>query len=187
MPKRSEEKLTEAFVKKAVPDPDGKDLTFFFRDVPGLGLRVKPSGVKTYFLQYRDKYNKRQRKIVIGRAWSKKQLDGLNPTRAIDVALKLRVAVKDGADPAAERDGNRNAKTVSQLCDEHMKATANVLKASTLALDKIRIETHVKPLLGSRAVASLTRDDLEKFLADVSRVKMLAPARNAVARPLRHG
>src|ERR1700733_2049412 len=61
MPKRAERKLNEAFVKSVQPDPDGKDLTFFFRDIPCLGLRVKPSGVKTYFLQYRDREG-RQRK-----------------------------------------------------------------------------------------------------------------------------
>ena len=34
-------------------------------------------------------------------------------------------------------------------------------------MDKSRIERHVKPLLGKRAVADLTPADLEKFLRDV--------------------
>jgi hypothetical protein len=41
-------------------------------------------------------------------------------------------------------------------------------KASTLATDRGRIERHVKPLLGRRAVASVTREDIERFMHDVS-------------------
>ena len=167
MPKRSENRLSEAFVRSLVPDPAGGDVTAFFREVPGLGVRVKPSGTKTYFFQYRDPYG-RQRKMVIGPVWTAKRKDGLNPTEAIDKALKMRVAVRGNEDPAAARDGRRNAKTVSQLCDEHLKAAKLTFKPNTLIMEHSRVGNHVRPLLGSKPVASLTPADLEQFLADVS-------------------
>jgi integrase len=174
MPKRSETTLSEAFVRSLKPDPAGKDVTAFFRDVPGLGVRVKPSGTKTYFFQYRDPYGQ-QRKMIVGPVWTAKRKDGLAPTEAVDKALKMRVAVRDNHDPAAARDGRRNAKTVSQLCDEHLKAAAPHLKPNTLIMERSRIENHVRPLLGSKPVASLTAGDLEQFLADVSVGKTKKP------------
>jgi integrase len=166
MPKKSETKLTASFVNELKPSPKG-DVTEFFRDVPGLGVRVKPSGTKSYFFQYRDPFG-RQRKMLIGPVWSAKRKDGLNPAQAIDKAIKMRTAVRSHEDPAAARDGKRNAKTVAQLCDEHLKAAAHHLKSNTLIMERSRVNRHVKPLLGSRPIASLERTDIEKFLADVA-------------------
>src|SRR5262249_42957020 len=41
-------------------------------------------------------------------------------------------------------------------------------KASTLVTDRGRIQRHIKPLLGRRAVAAITREDIEAFLHDVT-------------------
>jgi integrase len=41
-------------------------------------------------------------------------------------------------------------------------------KPSTLATDRGRIERHIKPLLGRRTVASVTREDIEAFMHDVA-------------------
>ncbi len=160
-------RLTVPFVSSAKPDPSGKDLSFFDGRIPGFALRVKPSGVKFYFLQYRDPYG-RQRRVGIGPALTPDRRDGLTPSQALKKARGARAAIDGGKDPAAEIAANRNAKTVAQLCDEYLKANANRIKPSTLSVDKSRIETHVKPLLGSRAVASLKPTDMEKFLADVT-------------------
>lgn len=164
MPKRSEQKLNSRFLEKL--KPGAGERVIFFSDVPGFGVRLKPSGAMSYFLQYRDSYG-RQRKAVIGPVWAKTRQDGLNPTQAIDKAAAMRVAVRAGADPAAARDGKRNAKTVSQLCVEHLKACASIYKDSTLTNERSRINNHVLPLLGSKPVASLKPSDLEQFLADV--------------------
>jgi integrase len=160
-------RLTGPFVSKAKPDPGGKDLSFFDGRIPGFALRVKASGVKFYYLQYRDPFG-RQRRVGIGAALTPERRDGLTPTQALKRARKARAAIDGGQDPAAEIAGARTAKTVSQICDEYLRANVNRIKSSTLAVDKSRIETHVKPLLGSRAVASLKPTDMEKFLTDVA-------------------
>ena len=41
-------------------------------------------------------------------------------------------------------------------------------KASTLATDKSRIERHIKPLLGTMKVPTVTRSDVERFMHDVA-------------------
>ena len=70
--------------------------------------------------------------------------------------------------------------TVSELCDLYMaqpiiitrKGTAK--KASSLATDRSNIERHIKVLLGSRRVRTLSRDDVEQFQKDVAAGKTKA-------------
>ena len=72
--------------------------------------------------------------------------------------------VAAGHDPAEQRDADRQAMTVAELCDEYLtKAKAGQVltrrgvakRASTLAIDTGRIERHIKPLLGHRNVKDL--------------------------------
>jgi hypothetical protein len=153
-------KLTKRVVDALRPDPAGRDVIHFDGALPRFGVRVKQSGVKSYVLQYRTKFGQ-LRRITIGRAGD------LTPEQARTKAIKLRASISDGADPSLEKKVARNATTVSELCDEYLAAGHNHIKASTLRMDRSRIERHVKPLLGNRAVASLTPADLEKFLTDI--------------------
>ena len=95
----------------------------------------------------------------------------MTPDQARKEARQKLASVDRGQDPADESAQARKAKTVSQLCDEYLKAEANRIKPSTLAMDRSRIEAHVKPLIGSRPVASLKPADLERFLQDVMKGK----------------
>ena len=71
----------------------------------------------------------------------------------------------------------RKAATVADLCDFYLAEaeagrvltrSKTAKKASTLSVHKGRIERHIKPLLGGLAIASVTRDDVERFLYDVA-------------------
>jgi hypothetical protein len=53
--------------------------------------------------------------------------------------------------------------TVAELCDLYLSESGVRIKPSTLALDRSRIERHVKPLLGRRTVRSLTAEDVERM------------------------
>lgn len=84
----------------------------------------------------------------------------------------------------AEKRAASGAPTVSEVCDwylENAKAgrilgrKGRPIKASTLALDEGRINTHVKPLLGDRRVRSLTMAELEGFQADIVAGKTAKP------------
>lgn len=133
--------------------------------VTGFGARRQRDAI-SYFLMYRA--GGRLRRVTIGRhraPWL--------PETARREALRILGEVAIGEDPAAEKREGRRAETVAELCDRYMEAATTgrlwtrrgrPKKASTLALDRSRIEAHVKPLLGTRTVRSITRRDIETFM-----------------------
>lgn len=163
-------KITKRLVDDLKPDPDGKDRFLWDSELTGFGIRIKPSGAASYLIQYRTAHGQTRRLAFA-------KVGTLTPEEARATARdKLGEAAK-GADPSAERKAARKAITVSELCDMYLTAVeageiagrrGKTKKASTQITDRGRIECHVKPLLGSRAVASLTLDDIERFQADVA-------------------
>ena len=73
------------------------------------------------------------------------KLGTLTPHEARELARDKLASVAKGKDPSAERHAMREAMTVSEFCDLYIteaNATGRV-KASTLAMDRSRIEQHV--------------------------------------------
>ena len=155
--------------------------------LPGFGIRRQRSHAVSYVLFYRTREG-RQRWFTIGRhgaPW--------NPDTARLEARRLLGEAADGADPAAEKQSQRKASTVAELCDAYLiDAKAGRLltrskaakKASTLAIDHGRIERHIKPLLGRRSVTAVTHEDVEMLLHDVAGGKTAGNAKTAKKRGL---
>jgi integrase len=159
--------ITKRTVDFAAPKEDGREAIFWDEDLPGFGLRVKSSRVKSYVIQYRNTQG-RSRRMTIGRHGR------LTPDEARKLA-KIRLAdVERGHDPVEERNEARRVPTVSELCDEYLREGCATKKASTVETDRGRIERHIKPLLGSKLVTSVTRADLKRFLKDVAEGKTAA-------------
>jgi integrase len=152
-------KLTKRFVDALRHESYGRDVTFFDDELAGFGLRMKPSGVKTWLIQYRNTEGKSRRFKIGG-------VGAITPQEARERARKALSRAADGKDPD-EHKAVRRGITVAKLCDEYLEAEKGRIKASTLNMDRSRIDRHVKPLLGTRAVAGLTPADMEKFLHDV--------------------
>jgi integrase len=154
-------KITKRIVDGLRPDAEGKEALVWDSELKGFGVRMMPSGVASYFVYYRTGEG-RQRKLVLGRVGT------LTPEQARALARdKLGEAAK-GADPSAERHQRRGALTITELCDLYLEDAAPRVKASTLAMDRSRIETHVKPLIGRHSLPSLTTDDVVKMQADIA-------------------
>jgi site-specific recombinase XerD len=167
-------KITKRAVDALRPDQTGRDVfTWDAGDgaLKGFGVRVKPSGIASFFVQYRNK-ERRTRRLVIGR------VGVLTPDEARSLAADKLKEVRKGADPSADRHAARSALTVAELCDLYLADAKGRIKPSTLAMDHSRIECHVKPLIGRRTVAALTQRDVERLLADVAAGKTAKPRKD---------
>jgi integrase len=138
-------------------------------ELRGFGIRAIPSGLKVFVLQYRNEEG-RSRRIVLGR------YGVLTVEQARKQALMKLGAVAGGADPAEERAKSRAAITIREVCNWYMENAESgkilgrkhrPIKASTLAMDRSRIETHIVPLIGTRQVRALRIADIEKMQMDI--------------------
>jgi integrase len=140
----------------------------------GFGLRVRPSGAKSYVVIYRTGYGRAGmvRRITLGRPGR-----SLTPELARKKAIAILGAVAKGDDPADERAKARREMTVAQLCDLYLAEGCETKSKSTLATDRGRIERHIKPLIGRKRIGEVTRGDIERFLRDVAIGKTKADVR----------
>jgi len=139
--------------------------------VPSFGARRQKGATVGYVLKFRTAEG-RQRWHTIGRhgaPWT--------PDTARDEARRLLGEVVSGGDPSGEKISKRTALTVAQLCDRYFEdaiagrvrtRSKAAKKASTLTIDRGRIERHIKPLMGTMGVAAVTRHDVERFLHDIA-------------------
>jgi len=163
------------------------DQTIWDSTVAGFGARRQRSEVVSYLLIYRTQEG-RQRWHTIGRHGSP-----WTPETARAEAQRLLGLVVGGADPAATKKAVRQAATVSELCDLYLKdAEAGRLltrrksakKASTLLIDRGRIERHIKPLIGAMKLTAVTQEDVDDFMHDVAAGKTAGRTKTARKRGL---
>ena len=126
----------------------------FDRDLAGFGVRVMPSGARSYIVEYRPHGGGRsvaKRRLTIGK------VNALTPEQARKAATDVLAKVRLGGDPAAALAEKRKALTVDALCEafeaEHlaMKVKPRTAEAHGLAL------TYLKAAHGSAKADSLTR------------------------------
>jgi integrase len=168
-------KFTKRTIDAVAPNPQ-RDLYLWDDDLAGFGLRVKPSGVRSFMIQYRNASGV-SRRITLG----KFGVLTVDEARKLGKA-KLADAAK-GDDPAAKRAEDRKAMTVRQLCRAYLEAAHRGLiigksgrpkKPSTLYVDRGRIERHILPLLGARPVYDLKTPDIARFMRDIASGKTAA-------------
>ncbi len=159
-------KLTKRFVEAV--EPEAKGQAIWDDELPGFGLRVYPSGKRSYIVQYRARGRSRRYTIGLHGVWT--------PETARREAKALLGHVARGNDPAEERDEDRKALTVKQLCEQYIEDMEAGLimgkggrpkKASTIEIDVGRIRRHIIPLLGTRRVRDITKPDMNNLMKDI--------------------
>ncbi len=144
--------------------PAEKEYVIWDDELKGFGIRVRPSGAKTYVATYR--HGRRFRWATIGKHGSP-----WTPESARLKANTILRAAGEGEDPAAGKSERRAAISVAELIDAYL-AEGPVDKpnkrASTWSIDKSNLNRHVRVLLGTRIAAELTSTDLAEFQRDVT-------------------
>src|SRR5262245_47363840 len=128
----------------------------------GFGLRLQPTGAKSYVVKYRAGSGRGAptRRVTLGRA------EALTPDEARALARKTLGAVAHGSDPAALKAAERRASTLRELAEiflaEHVEAKR---KGTTAAHYRSLLKNVVLPDLGSRKAEQVTPSDLAKLHA----------------------
>lgn len=171
--------------KKVVDGLEARDKDYFEwdDDLPGFGVRVWPTGRKTYVAQYRAGKQTRRFKI------------GVHGPLTVEEARKEAKAVLGdvarGEDPQLDRATRRKSLTVKELCETYFEAAEKGLifgkrgkpkKASTLYVDKGRATRHIIPLLGNKLVQDLTTADAVKMMRDITTGKTAADEKTGKVR-----
>ena len=136
--------------------PRAKPYIAFDADVKGFGIRVMPSGLKSFVIEYRPGAGGRKvkkRRMTLGRYGS------MTPDQARRAALAVLAHVRLGVDPQAEKSRQRASLTVSGLITAFLDDHGGKLKprskaAYTWLLGRVRA-AH-----GDVKAESLSRTDL---------------------------
>ncbi|UWQ53237.1 site-specific integrase [Leisingera caerulea] len=130
-----------------------KDYLVWDADVTGFGVRVYPSGKKTYLIQYRA--GRRTRRLTIG------QHGVLTADQARREAKRLIGDVARGADPSGEKQKRLQAPTIAALCDRFLTEYADQhCKPSTARTYRTIVRNHIRPKLGAMAITEVMRTDI---------------------------
>ena len=157
--------------------PRTADVVAWDDELRGFGVRFKPSGSGAFIIQYRNA-DGRSKRLTLG------SVAELTPEEARKLARTKLSSVAHGGDPVEEKRAVLAAPTVAEVCDWYLeKAESGELLGrrrrpianKTLVVDRSRINTHVRPLLGDRKVHSLKLVDIERFQADVVAGKTAKP------------
>ena len=144
-------------------EPQATEFFLWDEGIPGFGLRVMPSGRKSFVVQFRA--GRRARRMSLGPSTV------LTCDQARTRAITIIAAVKNGDDPAAERDAKRNAATVRELAERFDREHIAVrLKASTAKEYRGTLKRFILPALGRLAVPEITRADVAKFHHDLRHI-----------------
>lgn len=159
-------KLTKRMIDSIAPGPES--LKVWDDELSGFGVRVQPSGVKTYILNYRTKAG-RQRQSTIGRHGA------LTVAEARSRAQAMLASIADGKDPQGDLSALRKSDTVNQFLDRHL--AEHVAKQNGLRMQasvKDAFDRLARPNIGALKLESVTRRDIQKMHAGLHQTPVMA-------------
>jgi integrase len=144
-------KITKRTVDSAAPR--GAEYLLWDDQLPGFGLRVYPSGRRTYILQYRNGGGQ-TRRLTLGTHGP------LTADEARKLAKQKLAEIHQGADPSAARKRSRSAPTVEELAARYMEEHARPKKKRrSVESDERLLRLHILPAMGRLKVQDVTRAD----------------------------
>ncbi len=153
----AKQKLSKRTVESIMPAD--QDILVWDEALPGFGVRVKPSGVRSYIVQYRNRKTGVSKRMTLGQH---------GPLMTFDQARKqARLILADavrGADPVAERQAARKAPTMADLASDYLERHAIPKKRpNSIRNDRAMLQNIILPKLGRKKVEAITRRDIESI------------------------
>ena len=157
--------LTERIIRDAQPEP--KTRILWDQEVKGLGVRITPKGTKAYVLDYR--MNGRRHRVVLARTAE----ISLEEVRKRAGAERVRVRAGE-SDLLTRRREARASPTVNEGLErffaEYVPARLAAGRMAPRTVDGYRQQAtrYLRPALGRRQIADITRHDIERMVAPLA-------------------
>ena len=138
--------------------PRAKKYELWDDAIPGLGLCIRPSGTRTFFL--RRNVRGRLRYATIGRT------DDITLPEARREARRLIVTFLDAA---RKDDGPKTpGRPMNAFADEFLERQARHWKPATLETNKAAVRNHILPALGHLTVDAIAPEHVKDWFASMS-------------------
>ena len=139
----AKQKLNKTVVER-IP-PGAQDLVIWDDALEGFGVRVKPTGVKSYIVQYRNRITGASKRLTLGQH---------GPMLTFEQAKKQAFALL--------ADARRGADPVEVLASDYLERHAIPKKRpKSVRDDGAMLDNIILPKLGSKKVNEVTRRDIE--------------------------
>ncbi|MBM3633563.1 MAG: DUF4102 domain-containing protein [Alphaproteobacteria bacterium] len=147
-------KLTKRVVESIKPHKSDEVLVWD-SEIKGLGLRVYPTGRKTYFVQYRNEFLRTRRKKI-----------GIHGTvtaeQAREIAKGLLGDVAQGEDPSQDIQSRRIKPSLANLAKEYLEIYAKTNKRpKSFREDQKMLERIILKRWADKKVEELTAQDIQ--------------------------
>lgn len=123
-------------------------------ELPGFGVRVYPSGRKSFLVSYRTEAGRKRFHTLA-------DVNTLSVTKARRLATRKLSEVRLGADPQAERQAKRSEITVRELAGQYL----GYIRHHKLTWERERdyLDQIILPRIGNRKLSEVTYADLERI------------------------
>ena len=158
-------KLTKTIVDRA--EPRARDYYLWDDQLKGFGVRITPTGRKSYLVRYRfgGGRSARQRKFRIGYHGSPWSTDA-----ARKEAMRILSEAAHGKDPADARAAERQRTTFAAYSERYIEEYAiPKKKASSVVEDQRLLRITLVPTLGQRNMRDLNHSDISRLHASLSK------------------
>ena len=150
----AKQKLTKPVIERL--SPADADYIVWDAQLPGFGVRVKPSGVKSYVVQYRNRQTGASRRKTIGQHGPLLTFHQAHERARITLSDALK-----GNDPIADDRAVRAAPTVKELAADYLELHAMPKKRPrSVENDRSMLDRIILPRLGSKKVSAVQLRDI---------------------------
>ncbi|MBM3468010.1 MAG: site-specific integrase [Alphaproteobacteria bacterium] len=160
-------KLTKKYVESIKPHKTD-ELLIWDCEIKGFGLRVYPTGRRTYFVQYRNEFQRTRRKKI-----------GVHGTvtaeEAREIAKGLLGDVAKGSDPSQETHLRKTRPSVSDLANQYLEVHAKTNKRpKSFREDQQMLEKIILKRWPDKKVEEITTQDVQYLHHDLRKTPYMA-------------
>lgn len=150
------QKLTKRFVE-SIPPHEKDELLLWDSELKGFGIRVFPTGRRTYFVQYRNQFGSTRRKKI--------GVHGhITADQAREEAKRLLGDVAKGKDPSQDHQNEKIKPTFEKLAAEYLEYCIKENKAAkSLKEEKRMLNTILLKRFGFKKLDEITTYEIQQL------------------------